>query len=201
MSTAIAASLSAQTNLLALLQAKADALNLGIKLTAGGVKFDAPAAVSQTDSSGKTYNTSVLVSALPGSGLTGSATVYFNRLKLAESVLAPQSSYTLQSDADNATVIALVEKALGLVAGEVTLSGEVVRPADGSSLTLSVKAAATSLVYTEDDFQITLTWSVDLAGAFSDPYLDGFVPAEEQESTAEQASTGEVESTGEISSS
>lgn len=190
MSTVIVSSLSSQANLLALLQAKADELKLGIQFTTGGVKFDTPAAASQTDPAGKTYNTSVLVSALPGSGLTGSATLYYNRLALAQTVLAPQASYTLQDDADSATVIALVEQALGLVAGEVSLSADVARPADGSSQTLTVQAKAGSLLYTEELFTITLTWARDLNDLFAaSPYLDGFVTAEEVDSTGEVASS------------
>jgi hypothetical protein len=49
-----------------------------------------------------------------------------------------------------------------------------------------------SLLYSGQSFQITLTWQLDLDTIFADPYLDGFSPAEEPESTGE--STGEVAS-------
>jgi hypothetical protein len=198
MSIAIVASLSAQANLLALLQAKADAANLGVKFTADSFTFGTPSPATATDDKGNTYNTSVVVEAKPGSGFTGSSTLYYNRLKLAETVLAPQSSYTLQDSDDDAAVIAMVEKALGLAPGHVSLIGEVARPQDGSSLTLAVTASTFSPLYTDDTFQITLTWQRDLNTLFTDPYLDGFVTAEEPESTG---STGEITSTAEVASS
>jgi hypothetical protein len=194
MSIAIVSTLSAQANLLALLQAKADAQNLDIQFTPASVAFGTPASASQTDSEGKTYNTAVQVTAQPGSGLINSTTLYFNRLAVAQAVLAPQSSYTLTADANAASVIAQVEAALGLVPGEIQLSGDVVRPTDGSSLTLFVKANPNSLLYTEEEFQITLTWEQDLSTLFTTPYLDGFVTADDPESSAEFESTGEVAS-------
>jgi hypothetical protein len=194
MSIVIAAGLSTQANLLALLQAKADSQNLNITFAPSSVSLGTPASAAKTDSEGKTYNTSIVVTAQPGSGFINSTTAYYNRLAVAEAVLAPQSSYTLQDSADNDTVIALVESALQLVPGEISLSGDVVRPADGSSLTLFVKAQQNSLLYTEEEFQITLTWERDLNTLFDTPYLDGFVTADDPESSAEFESTGEIAS-------
>jgi hypothetical protein len=197
MSIAIVLSLSAQANLLALLQAKADELGSDVVFTSSNVAFSEATAGSFPDSKGNVYNTSVLVTALPGSGLTGSKTLYYTRLAINEAVLAPQSSYTLGAADNNATVLAQVAKALGLVASEISLDGTVARPADGSSQTLNVIVTTGSLLYTAQSFQITLTWQQDLDSIFSDPYLPGFVAADEPESTAE--STGE--STGEVQSS
>jgi hypothetical protein len=192
MSIAIVLSLSAQANLLALLQAKADAEGADVTFTASNVAFSDVAAGSFEDGAGNAYNTSVLVTALTGSGLSGSTTVYYNRLAINQAVLAPQSSYTLGESANNATVLAQVAAALGIEPGEVTLSGTVARPADGSSQTLEVVVNSGSLLYSGQSFQITLTWQLDLDTIFADPYLDGFSPAEEPESTGE--STGEVAS-------
>jgi hypothetical protein len=196
MSIAIVLSLSAQANLLALLQAKADALGADVTFTASSVTFSDVTAGAFTDGKGGTYNTSVLVTAQAGSGLTGSTTLYYNRLAVGTgTVLAPQSSYTLTDSDNNTTVLATVAKALGVLESEVSLSGTVARPADGSSQTLEVVVNSGSLLYTSQSFQITLSWEQDLLGLstiFSDPYLDGFTIAEEVESSGE--STGETAS-------
>jgi hypothetical protein len=195
MSLAIVLSLSAQANLLALLQTKVNSSAAAgatpVVLSAASISFGTPLAVAQTDPAGKTYNTAVIVTAQPGSGFEGSTTVYYNRIALADSVLAPQSSYTLPDAADNGTVIEQVAQALGLIPSEITLSGTVARPADGSSQTLDVLANAGSGLYTSTAFQITLTWQRDLDTLFSDPYLDGFIPTPE---VIDPESTGEVSS-------
>lgn len=109
------------------------------------------------------HNTTVTVTAIKGSGYSGSQDVNYHRIALAQA-LAGLSSIVQIPDSATTTkdTIDAVTAHFGLVDGEFSLNtAQSTRPTDG--VTLEVLASLTpngdSYLYTGQDISITLKWN------------------------------------------
>lgn len=165
----INASLSAAANLLALINATNEAQTL----TAAQITIAVPAVKAD---SGDGRNTSVLLTAVEGQGYSGTQTANYTRRGLADSVAAPSWGTTADSTDTLATILARIVAQNGLVASEVTLTGDLTNPGVGETSTLTLDSNAGSLLYVDGSTEVvTLTWqAVPLATAIGTPNLTGF---------------------------
>lgn len=149
--------------------------NTGLNLTAAQVTFGAP--VDKTDS-GDGRNSTVTATAVANQGFTGSVDVNYVRRPLNDSVLNPVFSTNVDDGVDKATIISSIAPALGLVASELDLTGDITRPGSGDTSTVTLTVKAGSLLYLAAATQdITLNWAhhdTSLATAVATTDLPGF---------------------------
>lgn len=122
-----------------------------VNWTAEMVTVATPVAV--TDGSHGGRNTRLTVTAVPGMGLRGSNTFYYNRLGMLDSVLSPQTAYDVDGQTNNATLFGTVVDALGLVASEV----ELVEPVVDQMPQITLQPKGISMLYNESTV-LTLNW-------------------------------------------
>lgn len=121
-------------------------------------------------------NTKLVLSAAPGSGMKNSATVYYNRTTLTQSIAKPSTLFEADTTtASPALILSAIIEALDLIATEVTLSGDTDPPTDGSTITiLQLVPNPNSLVYDGAAVPISIKWTTDLSKAVINVDLDGF---------------------------
>ncbi|WP_250478855.1 MULTISPECIES: hypothetical protein [unclassified Caballeronia] len=137
---------------------------------------------NETGSQPPGHNTTVTVSAIEGSGYTGTVDVNYQRIRLDQAVAAPSNTVVIPDAATSTldTVNAVADH-FGLVVGEFALNtAQSTRPSDG--VTLEVAASLTpnssSYLYAGPDVSITLKWNalppVSLNAVVTQKNLPGF---------------------------
>lgn len=152
-------------------------VNPGKTVTAAQVTVGAPSVLTG-DASGK--NSSVTFTAVEGQGKAGSVTLKYDRLGLNSGVAVPVTEVAVTVEDDDATSLAKVIAALGLVASEVD-SSDFTKATDSDtdgSITLTPKA--NSALYVGEEIvillQIPAAPAPELDAEFTNTTATGFEP-------------------------
>lgn len=145
----------------------------------GSVSASAPTVLTG-DPSG--HNTSVTLTALPSSALTGACTVKYTRLSLADGAnqVTPAANVPMTQADDAQSMQLFIANALGLISTEFVLSGAITRPADTSNnpqTVATLTANNNGLTYLDGTtIDVTLTWvgKLDIPSNVTNTTMSGF---------------------------
>lgn len=174
--SAIDTTKNASDNLLALILAANPGSTLS-GLTSADIDWQA-----QTEQApdGEGRNTSINAQAAAGSaGFRGVATVTYTRRGVTDSVVSPNWATSVTDGVTDAEIIAAIALANGLIGTELTIVGDITRPAgEVLTSTVALNTNAGSLLYIDGTTQeVTLNWNdtrTDLATAVAVTALSGF---------------------------
>ena len=147
-------SLSALQNLLNLV----DVSNTGGPTSVTQVTAGAPSvATSETDTD---VNTQVTLTAVAGQGFTGSVTIEYGRLSVADEAAAPTGNVPIPGyTTDASAILALVEAYYGFIPGEVSWVTPPTVPDSLPATTTAEIQASGSLVYLDGNATVNLGWA------------------------------------------
>lgn len=105
---------------------------------------------------GSPANTAITLTALGGSGFSGSITLHYRRLEIAAQVTPLPSSVTILEADTDAQVKAKIAAAYKVLNAAIQMN-TVVRPTAGVPGSCVIKASASSMLYTNTSYNVTLT--------------------------------------------
>ena len=131
--------LSAEQNLIGLINASADYSFTGSEFTRGAPQVYTP-------ESPDTSNTQITLTAVQGSGFKGTKTVRYRRLALGNTVTAATRTFEVSSSDNQASVEQMIAEVHNLVLGQFYLSGSIPLPGDPDT-NCTIEAYADSPLY------------------------------------------------------
>lgn len=167
----INASKTAIQNILDLVNGK----NVGLNLTEAQVTVGVPSVFSEAENP---RNSQVTLTAVVGSGYTGTKTIKYTRLGVGQSVVTlPERVYVVGAETE-AEIKTAVATALNLVESEIEVSA-LTLPVDSSTPgQVSVAPKVDSLLYVGASLDVVLAIAPeDLEAAIANDQMDGFDPA------------------------
>lgn len=179
-------SLGGEENLLALI----NAANPGANIEQGTVSYGTPEAATAPDAQGE-RNTKIVLTAVPGEGLSGTKTVYYRRLTLVEAGVSTEttvntSGFDTSQPSAQTTLAGLVLNSLNILPEGVGIwvndawfdatENQITWPARGDSIQLTLRPADDALLYIAGDVSVTVTNVQGLNELLTVDQLDGFDP-------------------------
>lgn len=149
--------------------------NAGLNLTEAQVSVGVPSVFSEAENP---RNSQVTLTALGGSGYTGTKTIKYTRLGVGQGVaVLPSQVYVVGAETE-AEIKTAVATALNLVESEIEISA-LTLPVDSSTPgQVSVAPKVDSLLYVGASLDVVLAIAPeDLESAIANDQMDGFDPA------------------------
>lgn len=110
---------------------------------------------------GTGYNCEIVLNAVAGKGFTGSVTIRYNRMKLADAIALNPTSVEMAADTTAAQAIDLIATKYALINNEIEILGTFTKPfmTELVPQTYTIRADdPNSFVYTSDEVQVTVQW-------------------------------------------
>lgn len=109
-----------------------------------------------TPTAPSTVNSVITLTALAGSGFSGTITLHYHRLDILQQVVSPPAKVTILAADTDAQVKAKICAAYNLIAASVQMSSTV-RPTVGVDGSCTMRPPASSMIYTAAGYTIVLT--------------------------------------------
>jgi hypothetical protein len=139
-------------------------INTGTQLTFTGAEFTRGTPSVYTPESPDTSNTEITLTAVSGSGFTGTKTIRYRRLELGHTKTAAATEFSVLAEDDRASMKQKIATEHNLILSEFDLVGTIPAPGDDDS-ECTIEAVTNSIIYFG-------TYSVTLLAASAPPVLD-----------------------------
>jgi hypothetical protein len=123
-----------------------DLINTASEYTFTGEEFTHGTPEEYIPESPDVSNTQILLTAVPGSGVTGTKVITYRRLEIGRTVIAAPRTFEVTSSDNQASVEELIAEAHNLVIGQFYLSGSIPEPGDPDT-SCTLQAYSDSLLY------------------------------------------------------